>query len=201
MARCGCGAITPSGCLCEVIDSACWAWDGLVLEPVISADSDNLLVCTAEGMNAPPPAVLLNPPACRVFRTSNQSIPNNTLTAVTFNQESYDTDTMHSTAALTNRVTFTTAGVYTINFTATWNKTPLVGNRIALIRKNGSDILAYETREIGGSDLFVSHDLTITEEFSATDYVEGMVQHTAGAALLLLSGEGAPILSAALVAA
>ena len=58
---------------------------------------------------------ILNPPRCRLRNLADQSIPNNTNTAVTFNAEIFDTDSMHDTGSNTERITFTTAGVYLIH--------------------------------------------------------------------------------------
>jgi hypothetical protein len=50
--------------------------------------------------------------SCRVYNSGNQTISNATWTDLTFDSELYDTDTMHDTSSNTNRITFTTAGVY-----------------------------------------------------------------------------------------
>jgi hypothetical protein len=48
----------------------------------------------------------------RVYNDANISIPNNSNTSLTFNQERYDPDGMHSTAANTERLTVNKAGKY-----------------------------------------------------------------------------------------
>lgn len=52
----------------------------------------------------------------RITQSSGQSITLNTLTVVTFDTESYDTDTMHDTSTNTWRVTFTHAWKYHISW-------------------------------------------------------------------------------------
>src|SRR5919108_3594221 len=123
MARCPvCDVEITPGCNCDVNDSTWLVWTAGTIEPVLSADPDQLLTCTADGLDAQVPTSLKEPPACMVYRTSNLSVANNTLTSVPFNVELYDTDTMHSTLANTERITFTTAGVYVVTFEAVWNK-------------------------------------------------------------------------------
>lgn len=202
MARCpACGDIIPAGPNCFTEDTDCFTWDGdgsaddpFTVSPDLDVSANNLLTCTEAGWLAKVPAVISDPPACSVFRSTNQSIANNTMTAVSFANELYDTDTMHAAGAPT-RVTFTTAGTYVVTFVGVW-KNNAVGNRVAEIRKNGTDVLAYESKLHGGADLFVGHTLVVQDEFAAADYVEALVLQTSGAALLLLSEYGSPILSA-----
>jgi len=58
-----------------------------------------------------------SPPACRVYRSTSQSINDNTSTTVTFDAEVFDTDTMHDLVTNTSRITIRTAGVYLVTFT------------------------------------------------------------------------------------
>lgn len=53
-----------------------------------------------------------NPPRMKTRRSGTQSLTNNVITALTWDQEFYDTDTMHSTATNTQRGTVNTAGLY-----------------------------------------------------------------------------------------
>jgi len=48
------------------------------------------------------------PPGCQLTASSAQSIPNSTYTFVTFNVETRDTDTFHSTSVNTERITIPT---------------------------------------------------------------------------------------------
>lgn len=201
-----CEELLPSGPGCETEDTNCFAWDGdgtevtpKTVSPVLDPDGDNMLTCGEDGILGQLPAVLANPPACRVFRTTNLGVANNTLTAVNFNQEEYDTDTMHSVSASTSRITVNTDGVYVVTFNATWNKN-VTGYRYAAIRKNGTDILGAESKMPGQADLYVAHALTVQHAFVATDYVEGVVLQTSGGSLSFLVNIGSPALEAARVA-
>lgn len=60
---------------------------------------------------------LANKPACRVFNNATQAVGDGAfLDPVLFNSETYDNDSMHSTSVTTGRITFTTAGVYRVEF-------------------------------------------------------------------------------------
>lgn len=203
MARCpNCQTVVASGCNCNTVSTDCLVWSGdgsaddpYVLDFVLSADGDQLASCTTSGLFAEVPASVSEPPTAQAYRSSHQSIANNTLTTVVFNVELWDTDTMYSTATNTERLTFTTAGTYIVTACLAWNK-DVDGDRIAQIRKGGTDILAYESKDSGGADLIVGHSLVVQDSFAATNYIEARVQHTGGAALLLLSESYSPIFTA-----
>lgn len=60
--------------------------------------------------------LFFDPPACRVYHNAAQPLLNNTDVELAFNSERYDTDSMHNTAVLNNRITINTAGLYVISF-------------------------------------------------------------------------------------
>jgi hypothetical protein len=137
-----------------------------------------------------------NPPCCRVYDTTGtQTTANNTVTAVNFNSERYDTDTMHSTASLTSRITFTTAGVYLVTghleLTADTDFTEfLLG-----IRLNGTTSIAIA--ELGTFDSAINPALSIATayKFAAADYVELIVRQrntSAGTNTIRASGNYGP---------
>ena len=55
-------------------------------------------------------------PACRVWNSAVQTIPNITATSLTFDNEYYDTTGAHSTVSNTHRLTATVSGVYTAGY-------------------------------------------------------------------------------------
>lgn len=68
---------------------------------------------------------MTNRPRVHAYDAVGVSMANGTDTLLTFNSEVYDNDSMHSISSLTSRITFTTAGLYTIRFqvqfpAATW---------------------------------------------------------------------------------
>jgi hypothetical protein len=81
-------------------------------------------------------------PRSVVYNSATQSLPNNTLTAVTFDTEDFDVGSMHSTSVNTSRMTCPANG--TGAYLAI-GKVPYAGSaggtaRVARLRKNGSDI-------------------------------------------------------------
>lgn len=197
-----CEERAATGSQCFLDDSDCFTFDGdgseadlFTISPDISLTAGNLITCSADGLLAALPAVIADPPACQVTREQNQAIANNTLTAILFNTEAYDTDGMHSLSVSENRVTFTTAGAYVLSSYLIWDK-HATGDRTARIRKNGTDTLAFDSKDAGGSDLYAGHVLHTVEQFAAADYIEILVQQTSGVTLDIFVDLGAPILAA-----
>ena len=135
--------------------------------------------------NRPPLILAAGSPAARVYNSANISIPNATLTALTFNSERFDNDSIHSTASNTSRLTATTAGVYSIsgNFTMA----PL-GSGIGLIgvRLNGSLIIAYQ-RFAGITATNLIQAIQTTYKLAAGDYVELIAHQDSGSALNVIA--------------
>jgi hypothetical protein len=61
-------------------------------------------------------AFLANPPACRVSRSSTQSLTSGTEATLAFDTEQFDTNSMHSTVSNTERITINTAGIYVFSW-------------------------------------------------------------------------------------
>lgn len=106
--------------------------------------------------------------SCRVYASSGQSI-GTTLTALNFDTESFDTDTMHNNSTNNTRITFTTAGKYVIfGYVAT------DGNAIARaqLRLNGSTLIS--ALSVGNASSSVQNGCIVgtTYSVSAADYVE-----------------------------
>lgn len=124
-------------------------------------------------------AALANPPACRVYRASSQAINSGALTAVTFDTERYDTDTMHSTSVNTSRVTFTTAGLYEVGANLSWQADTDYTRRIAYLQVNAAAIIARisdeSTHSLANAEEW---NLKTTWKMAAADYVELVVYQT-----------------------
>lgn len=138
---------------------------------------------------------LANPPSCRVYNNAVQSIPHTTVTALTFNSERYDTDTMHSTSSNTSRITFNTAGLYLVSFSLTMTTNTDWTLIATQIRINGG--VAVGKNQIG--TLTVNDDasqtLTAVYKFAAADYVEACVYQRNGASAsrnTLVQGNSSP---------
>lgn len=119
--------------------------------------------------------------SCRVYNDANISTPDSTLTALTFNQERYDTGALHSTSANTSRLTCVTAGKYAIFGCVEWvaNTT---GYRQLAIRLNGTTYIASRTQP-AMTGVATQAVIATTYSLAAADYVELMVSQTSGGAL------------------
>ena len=123
-----------------------------------------------------------NPPACRVYNNASQSIPHNTLTAVTFNSERYDTDTMHDTVTNNSRITFTTAGLYAITANVQLASATDYTEFLLGIRADGATyILQHADRDPGTLSFARVMAVATQYKFTAGQYVELIVRQQNGA--------------------
>jgi len=133
---------------------------------------------------------LFNPPACRITNNANQSIPNSADTALTFNTELFDTDAMHSTASLTDRITINTAGLYLIIGTVEW--ATAVNGSVKVIL-NGVSTVGFSSIAANSSRQVV----TTLYKAAVRDYFQLVVaQFSGGAVNSNTAASYAPIFSA-----
>ena len=117
----------------------------------------------------------------RVTHSVNQSVPDGTFTALAFDTEDFDTDTMHDTVTNNSRLTATTAGKYLVGGTANFAASG-TGRREVRIRKNGTDyIAAMHTDPGGGIDCPLSVSTEV--ELAVNDYVEFIAWQSSGVGL------------------
>lgn len=115
--------------------------------------------------------------------SANQSIPNATLTAVTWPNETYDTDAYHDTVTNPARITIPAgqAGVYTLSANVGF-LTSGTGRRSVRIRKNGGANLArVDLGAVTSGPTALT--ATVDDVAVAGDYYEVMVYQDCGAAL------------------
>lgn len=137
------------------------------------------------------------PPSCRVY--NNAAISHTTSGStqyLTFNSERFDTDTMHSTAVNTGRVTATTAGKY-----AVWGMgefaSNATGQRGFSIRLSGTTTIAATLADSSAATVFQGIVSTFYA-LAATEYVElGAFQSSGGALNVTSSANFSPELAAA----
>ena len=116
-----------------------------------------------------------------VTNTTGQSINNATETALTFNLETYDTDSFHSTSSNTSRLTVPSNGYYFV-----YAKVRFAGNssgyRYIRLKKNGStsfqDIINYPP---GSNDFSLYYGLALSA--NANDYFEIIAAQSSGGSL------------------
>jgi hypothetical protein len=128
----------------------------------------------------------------RVARTSNQSIPQNSWTALSFATERYDTDNLFS-ATFPTRLTAQTPGKYLI--TAHIAFAAAQARKEVKLRVNGGIDIAQHTRQSNGVAQPAHVSLATVYALSAGQYVELLAWHEHGAALNVL---GTPNVSAEL---
>lgn len=191
MARCpSCGnSDVAAGCLCsfEDSDSIVWSGSGSPTVPFVATanldpDPDNALSSGVNGLLVEIPALILNPPRGRVYRTTTQAISSGVATAVIFTSEDYDTDAMH--AASSTQVVAVNPGIYAVNFTLQW-----VGNTLTA-GKNQAAILVNGAALTGGGGTSTSDTPSAGEttylttsclvNLGAGDYFEGFAYQTSG---------------------
>ena len=119
----------------------------------------------------------------RVIRDSasaTQSIPNTTVTALTFDTTIYDTNSFFDVLTPT-RLTCTLAGIYVITgaFRIDSNAT---GQRQIRITRNGADIIALEN-QLPVSTILTNIGITTQYQLAVNDYVEISVFQNSGGAL------------------
>lgn len=127
--------------------------------------------------------------SAKVYHNATQSISNNTTTAVVFNSEFFDTETMHSTVSDTSRITMTTAAKYFLNATVCFDNTDTDGVRAGFLRINGTnyidrqDIISVATMGI------ICLKVSSLHSASANDYAEVLVYQNSGSALNLFAND------------
>jgi hypothetical protein len=119
---------------------------------------------------------------CRLFNSADQTIANATATAVTFNSESFDTNSFHSTSSNTSRITIPSGkdGYYLFAAGCRFNADSATGIRAMYLYKNGAEIWAGTF--FAPTNTTVNETLTYTQIFSAvaTDYFELYVYQSTG---------------------
>lgn len=111
---------------------------------------------------------------------SPQTIANNTATAITFNQEDYDTDSYHSTSSNTSRLTIPTGlgGAKLIIGYVEWSSNA-TGYRALTLFKNGNTTIEQEITPAASGVLTCQHVMA-EAVLQQGDYVELFVQQNSG---------------------
>lgn len=135
--------------------------------------------------------------AARVQRTTDQTIANNTLTAVSFDAsgEAFDPQGMWDSGSPT-RLTIQKAGLYMMTSNVDWDPNA-TGVRLIAIRLNGSTILV-SNAVVGNATTFANRQTASTlYSLAASDYIELVVQQISGGDLDINTlGGYAPTLTA-----
>lgn len=130
---------------------------------------------------------LTNVPAVKVYNTVNWKnwSASGSLFQTTWDSEAYDTNTMHSTSVNTERITFTTAGVYEIATNlrvvapgVAWSNS----GRISIeVRLNAGATVIYESvTNPNAANVASAHQFRFNYKFAAADYIELWAGYTDG---------------------
>lgn len=124
-------------------------------------------------------------PQCRVTKSAVQSIPNNALTAITFNTETYDTGTpsnnMHDTSSNTERIVCRVAGLYLITGAIAW-AAAATGDRVTAIHLNGTTYIGSASTD-GTTASNTTTQATSLYRLAVNDYVVLHAYQTSGGSL------------------
>lgn len=126
-------------------------------------------------------------PACRVRRSGNgnQSIPAGALTAISFDSERFDTDTMHDNLTNPTRITFNTAGIYVMSM---WSNWAILSSSVdywseirALLGATPTTLVSASASIDNAVAGVPTQALTTIMKMEAGEYVESYVKHDGSA--------------------
>lgn len=119
---------------------------------------------------------LANPPACRVYHNANQNVNDSASTALAFNSERWDTDSMHDTATNNSRITINTAGLYVVTGSVEITQATDYVRWFLELKANGATTIAVHADPDPGTPN-LSRQLTISTiwKFTAGNYIELLV--------------------------
>ena len=120
--------------------------------------------------------------SCKVTKSADQSIPNNTSTIITWNQEDYDTDGMHDNVTNNSRITIKTAGKYSVMAQFEWESNS-TGKRIIDIMKNSIAVGKANYLASGSSQ----HTVSFVGDLAVDDILEVRVFQDSGGSLDFLT--------------
>jgi len=120
--------------------------------------------------------------SCRIYDASTQSLPNDTETAINFDLENYDSDTMHDNTTNNTRITFTSAGKYSGAFNINFNAASGGERRLKVVLNGSTNVAQVKLSNPDGAD----HDtmqIVWNYEADADDYIECMAYQNSGDAI------------------
>lgn len=126
---------------------------------------------------------LYSPPSCRVYNSANISTSTGGFTALTFDSERWDTDTMHSAVSNTGRITATTAGRYLIIGQVQW-AAHATGYREARVEFNGAGIYpAWANHTVSSASIATHINVVGQYPLAASEYITLAAYQNSGGAL------------------
>ena len=127
--------------------------------------------------------------ACKATRGADQTISNDTTTAIAWTSEDFDTHAVHDTATNNSRLTAPIAGIYEVSGIGRF-QTNGTGSRVFRIRLNGTSTIASQ-EFAGNASIELASCLTTLVQLAAGGYVEFDVYQNSGGNLdFLFLGSG-----------
>jgi hypothetical protein len=123
------------------------------------------------------PTMAWQVPSCRVYHNATQTITQSAITALAFNSERHDNDSMHDTVTNNSRITFNKAGIYLIGASLNFVTASNPANLWIKIRLDGTTEIAVAS-ELTVSTVPREHTLSCIYQVTAGQYVEIAVQNT-----------------------
>jgi hypothetical protein len=123
--------------------------------------------------------------SCRAYNSAVETIGNASVTLITFDSESWDTDTMHDTSTNPGRITCKIAGKYIVTATVGW----AVGGgalRMIQLKKNAS--VMSENRMPNIVSNYVYNNIAMILDLAINDYITVSGYQDSGGDLDTLSG-------------
>ncbi len=117
---------------------------------------------------------------CRVYHSTDQSIPNGSFEFLAFDSEDYDTDEMHDTVINNERITIKTPGIYAITFQGAFDQNE-VGDRRVYIYQNTRE--RGHSRKDANTLTYTTFNLTTFLQLSAGEYLRVQVYQNSGVTL------------------
>lgn len=118
----------------------------------------------------------------RAFHDANQSIPNITYTALSFNSENYDNGNFHNTVTNNSHFFAPIVGKYLITASASFVSNA-TGARIIKIMRTGTTDLVVSVQNNNGSSYTVQLNVATVAHMGEDDYVQALVWQDSGDAL------------------
>ena len=119
----------------------------------------------------------------RVYNSGNISVPDSSVTTLTFDSERWDTDNFHDLTTNPERLTIPEAGFYTVSANVWWSANTSDRRHLHLYL-NGTTQIGSDTRTTGAGSNFYQH-ITTQYYFEAGDYIEVKVYQKSGSTLTI----------------
>jgi hypothetical protein len=207
VSRCRCGSEGVFECGCSAADSDCIDVTGagtsanpFSFSPILDSDPDNLLSCGASGLLADLPALIKNPPRCKLRRNVDMTVPSATEQLVEYNLVDYDSAGMFNPSD-GFRLNIVADGLYEVKFAGRWYPNNIGGRRTHLTIQPDGIIFVVTTQaatiHVGDHTRYTgSTDIELT----SGQWITTTVYQDCGADLVYMARSEAPTMLARWVA-